>query len=170
MVNLALAWAESYRQVQPEVDIAVTGGGSGTGIAALINGTVDIANASREMKEQEIEDARANGIDPVETVVAVDALAVIVNKANAVNQLSVDQLADIFTGRVTNWKELGGNDAPIVLVSREDQFRHPCLFPGRGGAQRRQGEQGRLCAADPVDAFLRRHYERGAAEPECHWL
>jgi phosphate transport system substrate-binding protein len=119
MVNLALAWAESYRQVQPEVDIAVTGGGSGTGIAALINGTVDIANASREMKEQEIEDARANGIDPVETVVAVDALAVIVNKANAVNQLSVDQLADIFTGRVTNWKELGGNDAPIVLVSRE---------------------------------------------------
>ena len=119
MVNLALAWAESYRVVQPDVDIAVTGGGSGTGIAALINGTVDIANASREMKEQEIEDARANGIDPQEIVVAVDALAVIVNLANPVNQLSIDQLAEIFAGRITNWQELGGNDAPIVLVSRE---------------------------------------------------
>ena len=79
MVNLALAWAEAYRVIQPDVDIAVTGGGSGTGIAALINGTVDLANASREMKDQEIEDAKKNGVDPVEHQVAVDALAVIVN-------------------------------------------------------------------------------------------
>ena len=119
MVNLALAWAEAYRQVAPEVAIAVTGGGSGTGIAALVNGTVDIANASRQMKEAEIEAARANGIEPVEHTVAIDALAVVVHPANPVDRLSIDQLADIFTGRVTNWKEVGGNDAPIVLVSRE---------------------------------------------------
>lgn len=119
LVNLALAWAENYRTVAPDVAIAVTGGGSGTGIAALINGTVDIANASREMKENEIEDARKNGIEPVEHIVAYDALAVIVNQANPVSQLTIDQLADIFTGRVTNWREVGGRDAPIILVSRE---------------------------------------------------
>jgi len=119
LVNLALAWAEAYRQIEPDVSIAVTGGGSGTGIAALINGTVDIANASREMKESEIEEARANGFDPQEFTVAIDALAVIVNQANPVDELTIDQLADIFTGRVTNWQEVGGNDAPIILVSRE---------------------------------------------------
>lgn len=119
MVNLALAWAEAYREEQPDVAIAVTGGGSGTGIAALINGTVDIANASREMKDKEIEDARANGIEPVEHLVAIDALAIIVNPANPVSQLTIDQLADIFTGRVTNWRDVGGDDAEIILVSRE---------------------------------------------------
>ena len=119
LVNLALAWAEAYRVVEPDVSIAVTGGGSGTGIAALINGTVDIANASREMKESEIEEARSNGIEPVEHTVAIDALAIIVNQANPVSQLTIDQIADIFTGRVTNWQEVGGNDAPIILVSRE---------------------------------------------------
>ena len=119
LVNLALAWAEAYREVEPGVSIAVTGGGSGTGIAALINGTVDIANASREMKESEIEDARKNGFDPQEFTVAIDALAVIVNQANPVNELTIDQLSDIYTGRITNWKEVGGNDAPIILVSRE---------------------------------------------------
>lgn len=119
MVNLALAWTEAYRVNRPDVKIAVTGGGSGTGIAALINGTVDIANASRAMKESEIEDARKNGIEPVEHTVAIDALAVIVNSANPVDQLTIDQLADIFTGRITNWRAVGGNDAPIILVSRE---------------------------------------------------
>lgn len=119
MVNLALAWAEAYREERPEVAIAVTGGGSGTGIAALINGTVDIANASREMKDGEIEQARAKGIEPIEHLVAIDALAIIVNPANPVERLTIDQLADIFTGRITNWAELGGDDADIILVSRE---------------------------------------------------
>lgn len=119
IVNLALAWAEAYREVQPDVSIAVTGGGSGTGIASLINGTVDIANASREMKESEIEDARANGIEPVEHLIAIDALAVIVNPENPIDRLTIDQLADIFSGRITNWKDVGGNDEDIVLVSRE---------------------------------------------------
>jgi phosphate transport system substrate-binding protein len=119
MVNLALAWAEAYRVVEPEVDIAVTGGGSGTGIAALVNGTVDIANASRSMGADEIADAGARGITAQEHVVAVDAVAVIVNKSNPVSQLTIAQLSDIFSGRVTNWKEVGGDDSAIVLVSRE---------------------------------------------------
>ena len=119
LVNIALAWAEAYRDVEPSVSIAVTGGGSGTGIASLINGTVDIANASREMKEDEAEDARANGIEPVEHVVAVDALAIIVNLDNPVSELTIQQLSDMFAGRITNWKEVGGLDTPIVLVSRE---------------------------------------------------
>lgn len=119
LVNLALAWAERYREVNPDLLIAVTGGGSGTGIAALINGTVDIANASRQMKENEIAEAQANGIEPVEFVVAIDALAVIVHPSNPVSRLTIDQLADIFTGRVTNWQAVGGNDALIVLLSRE---------------------------------------------------
>jgi phosphate transport system substrate-binding protein len=119
LVNVALAWAEAYQQVEPDVSIAVTGGGSGTGIAALINGTVDIANASRAIKQDEIDAAESNGIEPVEFVVAVDALAVIVNPDNPVDQLTLPQLSDIFTGRITNWQDVGGNDAPIVLVSRE---------------------------------------------------
>ena len=119
IVNLALAWAEAYRKIHPDISIAVTGGGSGTGIAALINGTVDIANASRQMKESEIEEAKANGFDPIEFTIAIDALAVIVNPQNPVNELTIPQLADIFTGRITNWKEVGGNDAEIVLLSRE---------------------------------------------------
>ena len=119
LVNLALAWAERYRVLHPDISIAVTGGGSGTGIAALINNTVDIANASRQMKEEEIAAAEANGITPIEYTVAIDALAIIVNPANPISQLTIDQLADIYTGRITNWKELGGNDEPIVLLSRE---------------------------------------------------
>lgn len=119
LVNVALAWAEAYREVKPDVAIAVTGGGSGTGIAALINGTVDIANASRAMKDSEKEEALANGIEPIEFVVAIDALAVIVHPDNPVSKLNIDQLADIYTGRITNWAEVGGNDAPIVLLSRE---------------------------------------------------
>lgn len=119
LVNLALAWAEAYQQVRPDVAIAVTGGGTGTGIAALINGTVDVANASRRMKDEEVAQAQANGINPVEIAVAVDALAVIVHPDNPVDRLTIDQLADIFTGRITNWMEVGGRDEPIVLLSRE---------------------------------------------------
>jgi phosphate transport system substrate-binding protein len=119
LVNLALAWAERYREIDPSVSIAVTGGGSGTGIASLINGTVDIANASRKMKDKEINEAQANGIDPVEFTVAIDALAVVVHPDNPVSKLTIDQLADMFTGRITNWKEVGGNDALIILLSRE---------------------------------------------------
>jgi len=119
MVNLALAWVEAYTALHPEVRISVTGGGSGTGIAAMINGTVHIANASREMKPEEIAAAKANGITPVEFIVAWDAIAIVVHPENPVNGLTLQQLSDIYTGKITNWREVGGEDRPIVLLSRE---------------------------------------------------
>ena len=119
LVNVALAWAERYRDVDPSTSIAVTGGGSGTGIAALINGTVDIANASRAMKQKEFDAAAENGVEAVEFVVAIDALAIIVHPDNPVDQLTIPQMSDIYTGRITNWSEVGGKDEAIVLLSRE---------------------------------------------------
>jgi phosphate transport system substrate-binding protein len=119
LVNLALAWAEAYMEMHPEVRLSVTGGGSGTGIAAMINGTVDIANASRAMKAEEIAAAEANGITPVEFTVARDAIAVVVHPSNPVDQLTLQQISDIYTRKITNWRELGGEDRPIVLLSRE---------------------------------------------------
>ena len=119
MVNLALAWAERYQDTHDGVRISVTGGGSGTGIAALLNDTVDLANASRQIKDEEIEKARANGLEPVEFVVARDAIAVVVHPDNPVNALSLEQLADIYSGKISNWREVGGEDRPIVRLSRE---------------------------------------------------
>ena len=119
MVNLALAWVEEYTRLHPDVRISVTGGGSGTGIAAMINGTVDIANASRNMKPEEIEAARENGIEPVEFVVARDAIAVVVHPSNPVDRLTLRQISDIYTDKITNWRQVGGKDRPIVLLSRE---------------------------------------------------
>ena len=119
IVNLALAWAEAYHQVEPEVSISVTGGGSGTGIAALINGTLDLANASRQIKPEERKQAEANGIIPVEFVVARDAIAIIVNPNNPVEQLTIGQLSDIYSGKIINWSQVGGEDRPIVKLSRE---------------------------------------------------
>lgn len=119
MVNLALAWAEQYQILHPEVQISVTGGGSGTGITALANNTVDIANASRAIKAEEIEAMRANGVDPVEFVVARDAIAIIVNPDNPIQQLTLQQISDIYSGKYNNWQEVGGEDRPIVRLSRE---------------------------------------------------
>jgi len=119
IVNLALAWAERYQEIHPEVSLSVTGGGSGTGIAALINGTVDIANASRQIKPEEMAEAQAKGIDPVEHVIARDAIAVILNPDNPVSQLTLQQISDIYSGKIANWSEVGGQDRPIVRLSRE---------------------------------------------------
>lgn len=119
IVNLALAWAERYQGEHPDIRISVTGGGSGTGLAALINGTVDLANASRQIKAEEISQAESNGIQPVEYVVARDAIAIIVHPDNPVNELTLQQISDIYSGRISNWKEVGGEDRPIVRLSRE---------------------------------------------------
>lgn len=119
IVNLALAWAEEYQTIHPDIRLSVTGGGSGTGIAALINNTVDIANASRQIKEEEIENARANGSEPVEFVIARDAIAVIVHLDNPVDYLTLQQISDIYSGKINNWSEVGGEDRPIVRLSRE---------------------------------------------------
>lgn len=119
MVNLGQAWAEEYMKRYPDMSIAVTGGGSGTGIASLINNTCDIAEVSREMKEEELQMARSKGFEPYEIKVALDGLAVVVNPANPVSQLTMDELAAIFTGKIKNWKEIGGSDEKIVVLSRE---------------------------------------------------
>jgi phosphate transport system substrate-binding protein len=119
IVNLALAWTERYQVEHPEVRISVTGGGSGTGIAGLLNGTVDIANASREIKPEEIAQAERNGIEPEEHVIARDAIAVIVHPQNPVGTMTLEDVARIFRGELNNWSELGGEDRPIVRVSRE---------------------------------------------------
>ena len=119
LVNLALAWAEKYQDDHPEVQISVTGGGSGTGFTALINGSIDVANASRGIKPEEIEEAKKNGFEPVEFIVANDAIAVIVNPENPISELTLEQVSRIYKGELTNWKELGGDDRPIVRLSRE---------------------------------------------------
>ena len=119
MVNLALAWAETYTSQHPSVRVSVTGGGSGTGIAALINGTVDMANASRQIKPKEVEAAHENGVTPIEHVVARDAIAIVVHPDNPVDQLTIEQLSEIYQGIITNWQQVGGSDRPIVLLSRE---------------------------------------------------
>ena len=119
LVNLALAWAEAYMGTRPGVSISVTGGGSGTGIAALVAGTVDVANASRAMSAEEIDAARANGIEPVRHVVALDAIAVVVHPSNPVDGLTLAQVADAYTGRAARWSQLGGEERPVVLLSRE---------------------------------------------------
>jgi phosphate transport system substrate-binding protein len=119
IVNLALAWAEKYQGDHPDVRISVTGGGSGTGIAALVNGTVDLANASRKIKGEEVTEAKSNGVDPVEHIIARDAIAVIVNPNNPVSELTLQQISDIYSGKYTNWTEVGGEDRPIVRLSRE---------------------------------------------------
>ncbi len=127
LVNVAQAWAEHYREVNPEVAIAVSGGGSGTGIAAMINGTVDIANASRKMKDKEIKKAQSEGQDPKEHIVGYDALAVFLHQDNPANTLSLDQLAAIFGrgGKATKWSDLdlkvpGCDSDKIVVVSRQN--------------------------------------------------
>jgi len=116
---LSTIWAEDFMKMHPRVSIGVSGPGSGAGIAALINGTTDICQASRTIKPSEIDSARSNGVEPYETQVATDALSVVVNPANPVSELTIAQLSAIYTGRITNWKELGGNDSAIVALSRD---------------------------------------------------
>lgn len=127
LVNVAQAWAEEYRKVSPEISIAVTGGGSGTGIAALINGTVDIANASRKIKRKEKKLAKKNGQNPVEHVVGYDALAVFLHHDNPLTTISIAQLADIYGegGKLTKWDQLGVEvpgcaGQEIIRISRQN--------------------------------------------------
>lgn len=119
MVNLVQILAEEYMGRNPKTPIAVLGGGSGTGIAALINGTCDIASHSRPMKESEIQMAGKRGVAPRNFVIAVDGLSVIVNAKNSLNELTMDQVGAMFRGEVKNWKDLGGPDEPISLYGRQ---------------------------------------------------
>lgn len=119
LINLVQRLAEVYMEKNPGKYIAVTGGGSGTGIAALINGKCDIANASRLMKPKEITQANERGVQPKRVVIAIDGLSVITNPRNPVNKLTMDEIGKIFRGEITNWKDAGGDDMTITLYGRQ---------------------------------------------------
>ena len=127
LVNVAQAWAEAYKEVDSSVAIAVTGGGSGTGISSMINGTVDIANASRQMKKKEREQAKNNGVEPVEHIVGYDALAIYLHQDNPIKELSIEQLAAIYGegGELETWSQLGVevpgcSSDEIIRISRQN--------------------------------------------------
>ncbi len=111
--------AEAFMNKHSDVNISVQGGGSGVGIASLIDGTCDIADASRPIKDKEIAKAEENGIDPYENVVALDGIAVIVHPSNPVDGLSIEQIKKIYTGEASNWNEVGGKDMKVVVISRD---------------------------------------------------
>lgn len=119
IVNAEQRLSEEFMKDYPFVFVAVTGGGTGVGIASLINKTCNVAAASREMKAKEIDQAKKRGVNPKEIVVAYDGVAVIVNHNNPISQLTIEDLHKIYTGKVTNWKQLGGKDLSIVTLSRE---------------------------------------------------
>jgi len=116
---LSAMWAEEFMTAHTRVNIAISGPGSGAGIAALIDSTTDVCQSSRLIKSSEIDQARAKGVEPYEIVVASDGLAVVVNPANPVSELTIEQLSAIYTGEFTNWREVGGNDAPILALARD---------------------------------------------------
>lgn len=121
LVILAQKWAEQYMQEHPDTKIQVTGGGSGTGFAALLNQTTDLANASRKIKPKEkFEAVKAFGRPPSEHIVALDGLSIYVHESNPIQELSLDQLKNIFTGKIRNWSQLGGPNLPITIYSREN--------------------------------------------------
>jgi phosphate transport system substrate-binding protein len=119
LLPLAQAWAEEFMRKHPDVSVSVTGGGSGVGIAALLDGTCDIADASRNLTKSEEERANSLGIQIRETKVAIDGISIIVNPQNPINNLTISQLKDIYTGHIKSWKELGGEDIKITAVGRD---------------------------------------------------
>ena len=148
MVALAQKWAETYTTAHPDVKIQVTGGGSGVGLAALESKQTDLANASRKIKAKEIEACiKAFSARPREYPVALDGLSLYVNAENPINELSLEQLSGIFTGKIKNWKEVGGTDLPIVLYSRENssgtyEFFREHVLKGQDFASSAQTLQG----------------------------
>ena len=132
MVILGQKWSDEYMQAHPGAVVAVTGGGSGTGIAQLINGTTDIAQSSRPMKDAEKAQMKAKrGKDVVEIPVALDGLAIYVHSSNPLKEISLEQAKAIYTGQMSNWKELGGKDAPIIAYSRENNSGTYAYFKER---------------------------------------
>ena len=119
MVHLTSSWAEQFMALNPDAQVSVTGGGSGTGIAGLLNGTTDICASSRDLQDKERTLAVQKKIDLVEHAVARDGLAIIVNPSNPVTELSMEQLRKIFTGEYANWQDVGGPDLPVIVLSRE---------------------------------------------------
>jgi phosphate transport system substrate-binding protein len=133
--------AEAYMKDFPNVNISISGGGSGNGVKAIIDGTTDIANSSRFIKDSEVKQAVDNGAYPVPFSIAYDCIIPVVHPANSINDINLDQLQDIYMGKVRNWKEIGGEDRPVVVISRdtssgtyevweEKVLRKERVFPG----------------------------------------
>ena len=118
-VNLSGNLAEAFMDINPEAVISVTGGGSGTGIAGIINNQFALANSSRQISDEEMEQARERGVEPVRIVIALDGLSVIVHEDNPLSDLTVDEIGVIFRGEITNWSELGGEDKEISMYGRQ---------------------------------------------------
>ena len=160
LLNVAQAWAERYREINPSVAVAVSGGGSGTGIAAMINGTVDIANASRPMRGEEIEMARGGGNDPIEHIVGYDALAIFLHPNNPISSMSISQLASVYGegGAAESWSDLGVNvpgcsSDEIVRVSRQNSSGTYAYFQEAvlGEAEFRLGSRNMNGSSEVVD-------------------
>jgi phosphate transport system substrate-binding protein len=146
MVQLGQNLAKEYMAADPKRKVSVQGGGSGTGIAALLNGSTDIASASREMKPKEWDLAKSKGIDVKEYIVALDALAVIVHPSNKVSKITIPQLSDIYSGKITNWKQVGGADKEILVISRENNSGTHVYFKEH---VLRQGKEAKKGDANP---------------------
>ncbi|MBN1869309.1 MAG: phosphate ABC transporter substrate-binding protein [Candidatus Omnitrophica bacterium] len=157
LINLVQKLAEEYMMKNPGKNIAVTGGGSGTGVAALLNNKCDIANASREMSLKEYEQASDRGITPVTIVVALDGLSIIVNPDNSVEELTKDQVAKIFRGEIRNWSEVGGKDMPVNLYGRQSnsgtyEFMKTAVLKGDfSGKMSRMNGNAQIVAAVQAD-------------------
>jgi phosphate transport system substrate-binding protein len=119
LLIVAQLWAENFSNQNPDVRIDVAGGGSGVGFTALKDKTTDICDASREIKDSEVDACKANGVDPVEWVVGLDGIAIVVHPSNPINELTLEQLELIYNGTYTNWNQVGGNDASIVKYGRQ---------------------------------------------------
>lgn len=157
-VNLVQRLSEAYMDKYPGRRIAVTGGGSGTGIAALTNGTIDIANASRLMRQSEIQRAMENGVEPKRIAIAMDGLSVIVNGNNDVTELTMDQIGAIFKGEITNWAEVGGAGRPITVYGRQSNsgtfvfFRESVLKADYSDNKRRMNGNAQIVEAVKADS------------------
>ena len=155
LLEVSMYWVENYSKDNPSINISVTGGGSGTGIAALINKTVDLATASRSIKDSEIKTAKNQSIDVKEFIVAWDGISVIINKSNPVSELSIEQISKIYTGEITNWDEAGGKDGEILVTSRDSSSGTFGYFKSRvvqlnGTAKENNYTQGALYLASNV--------------------
>ena len=156
-----------YQTLNPDIQITVTGGGSGTGIASLLNNTVDIANASRQIKEEELEAAHENGVDPVEFVIARDAIAIIVNPENPINELSLEQISDIYAGEINNWFEVGGEkSADRAPFTMRPNFWYPRILSGTGAAPGGTGKRQVIFTLHPAAALFRGNHRRDQPEPQ----
>lgn len=140
MVNLSQAWAEAFMKKNPNASISVTGGGSGTGVAAFLNGTCDIANSSRPMSAREIDQAKQRNVLPKATTAALDGLAIAVHSSNSLDSIAMPDIAGIFSGKITDWAKVGASPGKIVALSRESNsgthvyFKEHVLNNGQYGA------------------------------------